>query len=574
MSYQVLARKWRPQGFATLIGQTHVVKALSHALSSQRLHHAYLFTGTRGVGKTTLSRILAKSLNCEIGITATPCGLCSACVDIDAGVFTDYVEMDAASNRGVDDMTALLDRAAYAPARGRYKIYMIDEVHMLSNTAFNAMLKTLEEPPDYLKFILATTDPQKIPVTVLSRCLQFSLKPMTVTQVSDYLTQVMATEKIPAEPLALNAIAKAAQGSMRDALSILDQAIAYGAGQVLAEGVQQMLGVADTSGIYALMQHLASRDMSLALSQAQTLLDAGVSAANVLDEIANIASRLAIYEHAASLDTSSAGIDPALAVLLGQFTPEHLHLMYGIATQAQIGLPYAPNDYVALAMPLLRMQVFAPQARHCVPLANTVPLTTMLTAPTASVKHTPKLIPTALAVPKVIVNTTLPLTTPLTTPIVALATALPVSVESAIVQESVSSSFTLSSPDQWPSIANSLPLIATARMTARQSACTQIDGLNIHLVLTSKQLADKRLLTRVEEALRTVSGKAYVLHATVVEAKEAEQVPVLNQTALAQAQTQQAERQTQAEQTFNNDPLVKGLLSLGGMVVAGSVVSL
>jgi DNA polymerase III subunit gamma/tau len=457
----------------------------------------------------------------------------------------------------------LLDRAAYAPARGRYKIYMIDEVHMLSNTAFNAMLKTLEEPPEYLKFILATTDPQKIPVTVLSRCLQFSLKPMTVAQVSDYLAHVMTAENIPAEPLALSAIAKAAQGSMRDALSILDQAIAYGAGTVLAAGVQQMLGVADTSGIYALMQHLAVRDMTAALAQAQTLLDVGVPAANVLDEMANIASRLAVYAHT---NNNQEPADPALATLVGQFTPEHLHLIYAIATKSQGDIAYAPNSYAALAMPLLRMQVFAPQAvstTQAKPATLIAPVVPAIAVSAASTPHVaPVVIAAAAVAPQAVASSVLPAPMP-----AAIAAPKPM-VEPV---PPPSTAFALTAPEQWPAIANSLPLIATARMTARESACVKIDGLNLHLVLKSKQLADTVLVMRVQDALRALTGQQYVLHVNVLEVKDAAQAPVLQQTAVAQAEVVQVQRQTQAEQTFSSDPLVKALVSLGGSIVAGSV---
>src|SRR4051794_15318896 len=242
MSYQVLARKWRPKNFASLVGQEHVVRALRHALETKRLHHAYLFTGTRGVGKTTLARILAKCLNCETGVTPEPCGKCSACVEVDAGRFVDLLEVDAATNTRVDEMRQLLETAQYAPSRGRYKVYVIDEVHMLSNSAFNAMLKTLEEPPEHLKFILATTDPQKIPVTVLSRCLQFNLKQMPRAAMVEHLSHVLEQEKIPFEREALALLARSAMGSMRDALSLLDQAIAHGAGKVTAAGAAEMLG--------------------------------------------------------------------------------------------------------------------------------------------------------------------------------------------------------------------------------------------------------------------------------------------------------------------------------------------
>src|SRR3954452_18257009 len=266
MSYQVLARKWRPKNFSTLVGQEHVVRALKHALEAKRLHHAYLFTGTRGVGKTTLARILAKCLNCETGITPQPCGKCSACLEVDGGRFVDLLEVDAATNTKVDEMRQLLETAQYAPTRGRFKVYVIDEVHMLSTSAFNAMLKTLEEPPEHLKFILATTDPQKIPVTVLSRCLQFSLKQMPAPAITGYLQKVLGEEKLAFEPEALPLIARGAAGSMRDALSLLDQAIAHGGGRVGAAAVGEMLGAIDQSFLVRLLECVAGDDASGAVA--------------------------------------------------------------------------------------------------------------------------------------------------------------------------------------------------------------------------------------------------------------------------------------------------------------------
>src|SRR4249920_1738145 len=288
MSYQVLARKYRPRNFESLVGQEHVVRALSHALQTGRLHHAYLFTGTRGVGKTTLSRILAKSLNCigpdgNGGITATPCGVCEACTAIDGGRFVDYVEMDAASNRGVDEMAQLLEQAVYAPSNARFKVYMIDEVHMLTNHAFNAMLKTLEEPPEYLKFVLATTDPQKVPPTVLSRCLQFNLRPMAPQTVQEHLARVLAQEDIAAEPGALRLLARAARGSMRDALSLTDQAIAFGAGTLAEAGVRQMLGAVDRGHALRLVEALAAGDGAALIAAVDGLRALGLSATGTLE---------------------------------------------------------------------------------------------------------------------------------------------------------------------------------------------------------------------------------------------------------------------------------------------------
>ncbi|MDP1957394.1 MAG: DNA polymerase III subunit gamma/tau, partial [Rhodocyclaceae bacterium] len=274
MSYQVLARKWRPKSFDTLVGQEHVVRALTHALDQQRLHHAYLFTGTRGVGKTTLARILAKALNCETGITSKPCGVCGACLEIDSGRFIDYVEMDAASNRGVEDMAALLEKAAYAPNSGRYKVYMIDEVHQLSGHAFNAMLKTLEEPPEHVKFILATTDPQKLPITVLSRCLQFNLKRLPVSLIREQLAKVLDQEGLAFELGGIGEIARAADGSMRDGLSLLDQAIAFSGGAKLERAaIEDMLGTSGRQVLYALIGAVAARN-GRALLQGIQQLDA------------------------------------------------------------------------------------------------------------------------------------------------------------------------------------------------------------------------------------------------------------------------------------------------------------
>jgi DNA polymerase-3 subunit gamma/tau len=327
MSYQVLARKWRPKSFATLVGQEHVVKALSHALTQQRLHHAYLFTGTRGVGKTTIARIMAKALNCETGLTATPCGVCSSCTEIDTGRFIDYIELDAASNRGVEDMTQLLERATYAPTRGRYKVYVIDEVHQLSGHAFNAMLKTLEEPPEHVKFILATTDPQKIPVTVLSRCLQFNLKQMPQHHIVAHLTNVLTQETISFDEAALRQLARAAGGSMRDALSLLDQAIAHGAGEVRENGVRDMLGTVGDDYLFALLDGLAAFDIHALIGVADQMATRSLSFEAALQEMATLFHRIALVQMAPGALTDAAE-RARLEKYAAAFDAEFLQLCY------------------------------------------------------------------------------------------------------------------------------------------------------------------------------------------------------------------------------------------------------
>lgn len=305
MSYLVLARKYRPKTFEQLVGQSHVVQALTNALRSQRLHHAYLFTGTRGVGKTTVSRILAKSLNCEIGITEQPCGVCAACTDIDAGHFVDYTELDAASNRSVDEIQQLLEQAVYKPVQGRFKVFMIDEVHMLTGHAFNAMLKTLEEPPEYLKFVLATTDPHKVPVTVLSRCLQFNLRPMAAQTIVEHLQHVLPAEQIESDVQALRLIARAARGSMRDALSLTDQAIAFGNGKLVESSVRDMLGSVDRSHVFTLIEALANSDGQAVVATCDVMRQMGLSASSLLEEMCMVLQRMAVQQTVPSASDDS-----------------------------------------------------------------------------------------------------------------------------------------------------------------------------------------------------------------------------------------------------------------------------
>ena len=365
MSYQVLARKYRPKSFETLVGQEHVVRALSHALEQKRLHHAYLFTGTRGVGKTTLSRILAKCFNCtgpdgQGDITAHPCGVCEACVAIDAGRFVDYIEMDAASNRGVDDMAQLLEQAVYAPSHARFKVYMIDEVHMLTNQAFNSMLKTLEEPPEHVKFILATTDPQKIPVTVLSRCLQFNLKQMPPGHIVGHLENILGQEQIEFELPALRLLAQGAHGSMRDALSLTDQAIAYAAGRVTLDAVQGMLGTLDQSFLVRLLDALAADDGAALLAVADDMAARSLSYNAALQDLGSLLHRVALAQSVPAALPEDVPEREHILRLAQLFDAEEVQLYYQIAVHGRNELGLAPDEYAGFTMTLLRMLAFRP----------------------------------------------------------------------------------------------------------------------------------------------------------------------------------------------------------------------
>jgi DNA polymerase-3 subunit gamma/tau len=406
MSYQVLARKYRPKSFDTLVGQEHVVRALTHALDNKRLHHAYLFTGTRGVGKTTLSRILAKAFNC-IGpdgngdITATPCGVCDACVAIDAGRFVDYIEMDAASNRGVDEMAQLLEQAVYAPSNARFKVYMIDEVHMLTNHAFNSMLKTLEEPPEHVKFILATTDPQKIPVTVLSRCLQFNLKQMPPGHIVAHLDDILGQEHIEFETPALRLLAQGAHGSMRDALSLTDQAIAYAAGKVTLDAVQGMLGALDQSFLIRLLDALAQKDGAGLLAVADEMATRSLSYNAALQDLGSLLHRIALAQTVPSAVPDDLPEREDIMRLATLFDAEEIQLFYQIAVHGRNELGLAPDEYAGFSMTLLRMLAFRPgmggdDGRQAAPVAAakapaaSAPAAHASTAPVARLSAAPQ----------------------------------------------------------------------------------------------------------------------------------------------------------------------------------------
>ncbi len=361
MSYQVLARKWRPRKFAELVGQEHVVRALTNALDTGRMHHAYLFTGTRGVGKTTIARIFAKSLNCERGQSADPCGECSVCTAVDEGRFVDLLEIDAASNTGVDDVREVIENAQYAPSRGRFKVYLVDEVHMLSKNAFNALLKTLEEPPPHVKFLLATTDPQKLPVTVLSRCLKFNLKRLLPEQISGQMRHILGAENIAYEDAAIAELARAADGSLRDGLSLLDQAIAYGGGALQADDVRTMLGSVARGQVLGVLDALAAGDGERLLAECTRIASYSPDFGGVLDDLASVLHRLQLIQLIPGYRPDEGGDDDhALASLAERITPEDVQLYYQIATSGRRDLALAPDARTGFEMALLRMLAFRP----------------------------------------------------------------------------------------------------------------------------------------------------------------------------------------------------------------------
>lgn len=447
---QALARKWRPRDFDSLVGQAHVVKALSHALDNQRLHHAYLFTGTRGVGKTTIARILARAVNCEQGISRTPCGKCQACLEISQGRFVDLIEVDAATNTRVDEMRALLENAMYAPTAGRYKVYVIDEVHMLSTSAFNAMLKTLEEPPGHVLFILATTDPQKIPATVLSRCLQFALRQLPPDQLADHLAHILTEEQIAFEPGALRLLAKAARGSVRDALSLTDQAIAYSAGQVGEDTVRTMLGAVDQQVVHQILQALALGDGKTLLELGNALAAASAPFGAILDELAAIAYRLSVAHFAGGLDVD----DPdqaALQNLQGAFGAEDLQLIYQIATHARAELHLAPEESIGFSMALVRMLAFKPGGQGGVARSVPTPATTSATMPATTPVTAPAFAPIAakVAVP---------------VPRVAAPVNPPANVQSNTPAQAPTSSPVSARVDDTPVAAQNTPAVEMAKV--------------------------------------------------------------------------------------------------------------
>ncbi|MFT5035519.1 MAG: DNA polymerase-3 subunit gamma/tau [Litorivivens sp.] len=576
MSYLVLARKYRPKNFSEMVGQSHVVQALSNALGTQRLHHAYLFTGTRGVGKTTVSRILAKSLNCTGpdgtgDITATPCGVCEACTDIDSGRFVDYTELDAASNRGVDEIAQLLEQAVYKPVVGRFKVFMIDEVHMLTNTAFNAMLKTLEEPPTYLKFVLATTDPQKVPATVLSRCLQFNLRPMAPETILEHLVQVLAAEDVSAEPQALRLLARAARGSMRDALSLTDQAIAFGSGALVEAGVRQMLGSVDRSYVYQLLDALARGDGKSIVEMSEVLRLNGLSAASTLEEMTSVLQRMAVLQAVPGIGASDDASDPDVSetARLAQLLPaDETQLLYSLCLHGRIELGLAPDEYAALTMVLLRLLPFkratsAPELRGAVEPSKKPQPEPRLAAPV------PVLPPVAVAPPYP--------TTPLVAepvPAAVVSPVVPVTPEEPVADPATPAQ---AAPlgGHWAELVQGLIaaelIAALVRELALQSELqSQEEGVWTLRVerqsLNHAGACDKLLLAIQSLHASQEAAATPALTRLMVEVGPVADTPARRNTAA------QTERQRQAEEVIENDPFVQDMVrQWGARVVPGSI---
>ncbi|NOX75738.1 MAG: DNA polymerase III subunit gamma/tau [Gammaproteobacteria bacterium] len=539
MSYQVLARKWRPRTFSELVGQEHVLKALVNALDNDRLHHAFLFTGTRGVGKTTIARILAKSLNCEKGVSSTPCGECSACTEINEGRFVDLIEVDAASRTKVDETRELLENVQYAPSRGRYKVYLIDEVHMFSNHSFNALLKTLEEPPPHVKFLLATTDPQKLPVTILSRCLQFNLKRLPVEQIRGHLQQVLGDENIDQENAALALISRAADGSMRDALSLLDQAISYGSGAVKETDVRAMLGSIEQDHVIDLLKLLATNDAPGLLARINELAQHSPDFAGVLAELISTLHRIALAQAAPDAIDDGLGDREAIVALAQQLSPEDVQLYYQIGLIGRRDLPLAPEPRGGFEMVLLRMLAFQPADADTPPVAPTQKRTRPVSAPPAGTAAT------HVAEPA-------PTTSPAGQP-----ASMPASVA------------TTAAPDDWENLVSAMNLSGMLQQLAANCALTEQDSDRFQLTLSSshKYLLNKSREAGLSKALGQHLGRNVRLSITLENATNA-----VNTTPAERQQKRSDARQSQAESAISNDATVQAILkAFDGQVKPGSV---
>ena len=548
MSYLVLARKWRPNAFANVVGQEHVLKALINGLDQDRLHHAFLFSGTRGVGKTTLARIFAKSLNCEQGVSSTPCGECQSCQEVDAGRFVDLIEVDAASRTKVDDTRELLDNVQYAPSRGRYKVYLIDEVHMLSTSSFNALLKTLEEPPPHVKFLFATTDPQKLPVTILSRCLQFNLRRLDISQISSHLTNILQSEKISFEADALDTIAKAADGSMRDALSLLDQAISYGSGTVKSTEIHDMLGTVSQQQLYDLIQALMSQDGQALMQRSHELSVQGRDFVQVLNDLLALFQRIATLQLISDLVIAESDDVDKLTTFSQQLSPDMTQLFYQIALHGKRDLPYAADPKSGFEMTLLRMMHFQPA---------TIDTSANMPAVISNVQSTP--VKTTAAKTKEQVQPSPAKPVPSESAIKPAKPNPPPPIE-AVAPESIdvahnSASASLNG-ENWLSLINSLKLTALARQLADNSAFVRFDNDRVTLSIAPElaHLASKKPQERLEASLTKSIGHPITI--TFVDSPTDE---AGSPTLATERAEQVVADQERATESIHNDPAVDAI---------------